>query len=182
MTQFVIVPGNGGGDVESSNWYAWARDKLKELPGVEVTLTNMPDPVLARKSVWVPFMHEKLHCSENTVIIGHSSGAEAAMRYTEKYKVKGIILVSACFTDLGSETEKVSGYYDDPWLWEEIKSNTDFIIQFGSEDDPFISFKSEQCVVAENLQSDFRKFSDRGHFMSSTFPELINTIKDLNNI
>lgn len=29
--RIVIVPGNGGGDVERSNWYGWLRDKLREV-------------------------------------------------------------------------------------------------------------------------------------------------------
>ena len=27
----VIVPGNGGGDVEHSNWYGWLKNKLLEV-------------------------------------------------------------------------------------------------------------------------------------------------------
>ena len=27
----VIVPGNGGGDVEHANWYGWLREKLIEV-------------------------------------------------------------------------------------------------------------------------------------------------------
>ena len=27
----VIVPGNGGGDVERGNWYGWLRNKLTEV-------------------------------------------------------------------------------------------------------------------------------------------------------
>ena len=35
--------------------------------------------VTARESVWLPFM-EEMGCDEETVIIGHSSGAAAALR------------------------------------------------------------------------------------------------------
>ena len=34
----------------------------------------------ARASIWLPFMQNELKCDEETVIVGHSSGAEAAMR------------------------------------------------------------------------------------------------------
>ena len=50
-------------------------------------LRNFPDPVMARESVWIPFMQDELSCDQHTIIIGHSSGAEAAMRYAETHKV-----------------------------------------------------------------------------------------------
>ena len=55
----------------------------------------MPDPVTARRSIWLPFMKDELGVDEQTVIIGHSSGACAAVRFAETNKVAGIILVGA---------------------------------------------------------------------------------------
>jgi pimeloyl-ACP methyl ester carboxylesterase len=68
-----------------------------------------------------------------TVVVGHSSGAEAAMRLAETTKLRAIVLVSACHTDLGIESERASGYYSRPWLWDAIRSNTAHIVQFGAE-------------------------------------------------
>ena len=31
---------------------------------------NMPDPYMARESIWIPFMRDDLKCDENTIIIG----------------------------------------------------------------------------------------------------------------
>lgn len=43
-------------------------------------LRNMPDPFTARKKIWLPFILDELHCDSNTILVGHSSGAEAIMR------------------------------------------------------------------------------------------------------
>lgn len=176
MMHIVIIPGNGAGDVTAANWYGWAQKKLNTIDGVKCDLRNMPDPIVARESAWIPFMRETMGCNEETIIIGHSSGAEAAMRFAEKYKVKGIVLVSACVTDLGDENEAASGYYSRPWDWGKIKENTDWRVQFGSTDDPFIPW-GEQQLVADGLQSELHKFEDKGHFMNSSFPKLIEVIK-----
>ena len=40
----------------------------------------MPDPVTARRSIWLPFMKNELEVDSETIIIGHSSGACAAVR------------------------------------------------------------------------------------------------------
>lgn len=140
-------------------------------------LENFPDPYEAKEVVWIPFVREELAKeSENVILIGHSSGAEAAMRYLEKYKAVGVILVSACWTDLGEPSETISGYYSRPWLWEDIRSNAQWIMQFGSTDDPFIPIE-EARIVAKELQTQYLEFTQHGHFMTSAFPELIKEFK-----
>ena len=64
-------------------------------------MEDMPDPYEAKQTIWLPFMRDVLKADERSIIVGHSSGAEAAMRYAEENKVRGIVLVAACHTDLG---------------------------------------------------------------------------------
>jgi len=173
----VIIPGNGMGDVSRSNWYGWANRKLNELPEFKSTLRNMPDPMTARKSIWLPFMKDELEVDDKTIIIGHSSGACAAIRYAEENQVFGIVLVGAYISDLGDKNEADSGYFSEPWRWEKARANCQWIVQFGSRDDPFLPW-DEQQAVADGLKADLREYTDRGHFMDSAFPELIQTIKD----
>ena len=42
---------------------------------IECGLENMPDPLYARKSIWLPFMENELKIGAEDIIIGHSSGA-----------------------------------------------------------------------------------------------------------
>jgi predicted alpha/beta hydrolase family esterase len=175
--RLVIVPGNGGGDVTQANWYGWAQRSLADLPGIEeVLLKNMPDPYTARESIWLPFMKDKLKCDASTIIIGHSSGAEAALRFAETNRVAGLVLVSACVTDLGSANERASGYYSRPWEWERIKDNAGFIVQFGSSDDPFIPWDEHQAVH-EGTGSELYAFEREGHFMTEKFPRLNEVLR-----
>lgn len=131
VVRVAIVPGNGAGNVIDCNFYGWLRDKLK--PHVqEVMLKNMPDPVTARESKWLPFMEQQLKCDDQTVIVGHSSGAAAAMRYVETHQVAGLVLVGAYVSDMGDRNEAASGYFNRPWKWDVIKKNAGFIIQVGA--------------------------------------------------
>jgi hypothetical protein len=57
---------------------------------------------------------------------------------------------------LGNELEAGSGYFNRPWDWQAIKSNTGFIVQFGSSDDPFLPWSAQQ-LVADELDADLRK-------------------------
>jgi len=175
--KIVIIPGNGDGPVESSNWYAWMRDTLRSDNRVsEVVLRDMPDPVFARECYWLPFMRDELGCDQNTIIVGHSSGAAAAMRYAEQWPVGGLVLVGAYSSDLGDETEQRSGYFSRPWMWDVIRKNSPFVIQFGSTDDPYLPWH-EQKVVADALRANLHQHSSRGHFLDVEFPELVLAIK-----
>ncbi len=117
VSKIVVVSGNGGGDVMRSNWYASVlRELTKALPHIQVIVPQMPESVIAPESVWVPYLLNTIGVDEETVAVGHSSGAEAFMRLCEKRKVHSLVLVSACHTDLGSPEEALSGYYSRPWL------------------------------------------------------------------
>ena len=115
----IIVPGNGDGDVRRANFYRWLEERLTAHAAFdEVLLRNMPDPIRARRTVWLKFMLKELGADERTVVIGHSSGAVAAMRLLETHRLAGAVLVSACHTDLGDANEAASGYYPPsggPW-------------------------------------------------------------------
>ena len=134
--------------------YGWLENELKTAAVFdEVVLPErMPDPVAAKESVWVPFMRDTLGADASTVVVGHShgavshssagveryyrSGAVAAMRLAETTKVAALVLVSACWTDLGDAGEAAAGYYARPWLWDAIRANAPVISQFHSDDDP----------------------------------------------
>ncbi len=108
-------------------------------------------------------MIKELGADENTILIGHSSGAIAAMRFAEKNKIFGSVLVGAYYTDMGEEMEKKSGYFNRPWDWQAIKNNQHWIIQFASADDPFIPIE-EARAVHRFLGTEYHEYSDQKHF------------------
>ena len=131
----IIVPGNGDDNPEDK-WFPYVQKELTKL-GIETINVKFPDPILARKEYWLPFL-KKLGADKNTILIGHSSGAIAAMRFAEKNKIFGSVLVGSYVSHLNNEDEKKSGYFDTPWNWSIIKNNQNWIIQFASTNDPFI--------------------------------------------
>ena len=71
----------------------------------------MPDPNECKEHIWIPFIKDQLKDKENIYILGHSSGAVCLMRLLESFKINGAIIVSGCISDLGEESERISGYY-----------------------------------------------------------------------
>ena len=177
-TKAIFIPGNGGGSPQD-NWFPYLEKELPKL-GVAVTNVQFPDAVLAREEFWIPFI-ESLDADENTILVGHSSGAAAAMRFAETHTILGSVLVGAYHTDLGYEDEKKSGYFNRPWNWEAIKNNQKWVILFASTDDPFIPI-DQAHFVHDHLGADYHEYTDQGHFGHGAqpkleFPELVEALK-----
>ncbi len=173
MVKAILIHGNNTLHW-SYDWMPWAKKELEKL-GTTVTAETFPDSIIAREKYWIAFL-EKLRADESTILIGHSSGAVAAMRYAETHRVLGSVLISPSYTDLDNDLEKQSGYYDKTWQWEKIKENQQWIIEFGSTDDPLIPVE-EFRHIHKMLQTEYYEFSDKKHFSQKRFPELIEAIK-----
>lgn len=178
IPKVIIIPGNGGA-APQDNWFPYLQREL-EVAGITIANRQFPDPKLARAKYWLPFI-ESLGADEQTVLVGHSSGAIAAMRFAETHKILGSVLVGAYHTDLGLEAERASGYFDAPWNWPAIKRNQRWIVIFASVDDPYIIIE-EPRYLAQQLAAEYHEYVDEGHFGSdkqkTAFPELVAVIKE----
>lgn len=174
----IFIPGNGGCTTRD-NWFPDVQKQLEGW-GVKVIARDFPDSELARESFWIPFLENELKADENSILIGHSSGAIAALRYAETHKIFGSILVGAYHSDLGMESERLSGYFDRPWHWDKIQTNQRFIAIFASTDDPWIPIE-EPRYLRDRLNPDYYEFTDQGHFggdyFKPTFPEVVALLK-----
>lgn len=169
----ILIHGNGG-CTAADFWLPTVEHDLRAL-GLTVISQTFPDNIKARSSYWLPFL-ESLGPDEQTILIGHSSGAMAAMRYAETHRLLGSVLVGVCHTDLGDRFEAASGYYNRPWSWERIRANQQWIGIFNSTDDPHIPI-AEPRFVAAQLRGNYFEFTNRGHFTDATFPELTDYIR-----
>jgi uncharacterized protein len=182
----VIVPGNGCSNILKSNWYGWLHGVLNSQ-NIECIAQDMPDPNKARRSIWIPFMRDELNVDEHTILVGHSSGAQAAMRFSEQYKVAGVVLVAATFSDLGDAGERASGYYplsgetENLYDFQSMRKNCPKWVQFHSDDDCFIPVH-EAIRIKEGLGLDdtqFQLHSGRSHFFDYPFDEVVEAVKGM---
>lgn len=175
----ILIHGNGH-STPQDNWLPYVKHHLEAL-GIPVIAKQFPDIPLARAIYWLPFLKNELKADEHTIIVGHSSGAVAALRFAEQNKILGSVLIGAMHTDLGMENEILSGYYQEPWDWQKIKENQQWIIQFASTDDPWIPI-DEPRFIHEKIDSEYYEYTDQGHFggdyYKETFPELVQALKD----
>lgn len=190
----IICPGNGCTNIRNSNWYGYLYQELSRRD-VNCVCENFPDPLHARRDRWIPFIsslveqHAADKNSENVILVGHSSGAQAALRFAEDNPLRGAVLVSATYTDLGDAHERASGYYpqpggkgreseeSNPYRFPDIVKNCKTIYQFHSDDDPFIP-TSEAARIRDGLGLDddhFKLLPGRSHFFSFE-PQILDMV------
>jgi len=183
----MIIPGNGCTSIQQSNWYGWLHRECatRNIPSI---CENFPDPYEAKREIWLPFIDSQLKQNpiDSMILVGHSSGAQAALRYTEDHPVKATILVSATYSDLGDANERLSNYYphidgSNQYDFESMRKNCKTFHQFHSDDDPFIPVQ-EAIRIKDGLQlseSNFHLLPRRSHFFEPPFPELLDLVLQL---
>lgn len=181
--KIVLIPGMGCAPVMRSNWYLWFANEMRKKPNVEVVLRDFPDPNRCRESIWIPFLQNEIGLDENTIVIGHSSGAACAMRLLENEavgKLQGAILVAAAYTDLGDEGERLSEYFNRPWDWNKMKLGANKIHCFHGSDDPLIPV-SEARYIAEKMSGNnfqYTEMSGMSHFFNP-WDEVLTVVDDM---
>ena len=168
MIKIIFIPGNGGSTTHD-NWFPSVKKEL-EAHGLSVLAAPFPDPELARESIWIPYLLNELKVDRNSILVGHSSGAIAAMRFAENNQILGSVLVGAYHTDLGIDTEKQSGYFNEPWAWQKIKGNQNWTVLFASQDDPWIPIDQPRHIHSK-LKCEYHEYTNQGHFGGDYFKE-----------
>jgi uncharacterized protein len=172
----VIAPGNGCDGVKGRClWYGWLQRELARR-AIPCAAEPFPDPMLARAEFWLPFLTGPLGCDERTVLVGHSSGAVAALRLLETTRLAGAVIVAASHSDLGDPVERASGYFDRPWNWAAIRSHaTHFLVQLHGTDDHVVPVE-EGRAVSRWVCSEYHESPSAGHYQRAFQPELLQLL------
>jgi predicted alpha/beta hydrolase family esterase len=187
----IIIPGNGLDEDDDMNeimWYGWLAEQLRSKFHLEVPLQTFPDGLYAHEHIWKSFAVDKLGLNDETIVIGHSSGSACALRLMEEHKMAGCILVSAYDSDLGDEVERESGYFNRPFNYEKMKTNTPWIIQFHSKNDHLVPVACARRVAQgifgagfiageQTSQGGYIESERSGHFQFDSAEWLIEALK-----
>lgn len=164
-------------------WYPWFICEL-EGRGIEVVapvLPNSGDPVMGE---WLAEL-DKTIPDADTVLVGHSRGGVAVLRWLENqpgdFKIRKEILVAANSGDIADRhitTETNHGFYTEGgYNFEKIRVHCDDFVVMHSTDDEWVPFGNSEKIAA-GLNAKFLKFKNKGHFgrLMPEFPELVDEI------
>ncbi len=175
-----------------SNWNLLLRDALSPL-GCEVHLLAMPKPNFPRQKKWLEKLRESIGTpDENTILIGHSLGAVATLRYLESLvetqKIEHAIVVSGAYRkvfdySIGTIMDFIvtANFFIRETDFEEIKKHANkFTVIYGS-DDPVVP-PIQGSEIARSLGVVPHVIVGGGHLCEDSgkekYGELIEIIKD----
>ena len=126
----------------SDAWYPWLRDTCVEND-IKCDVPQMPltnPPVLDE---WLSVITE-LRPNKETILIGHSRGGMAILRWLEKAPirlgVKKVILIAANNPEYADSV--LGDFYGKPYNFEKIKTHCSTFVQFHSKDDYFVPIEA----------------------------------------
>ncbi len=140
FTRAIIVHGLSGEPQYA--WYPWAASQL-EANGITVYTPEMPNPDEPQLKEWLAHISEVIGApDEHVVLIGHSLGCVAIMRYLEALSAEakvGKVIFVAGFTDQIGFRE-FDNFFRQPLNFEKIKTKSaKGFVAIQSNDDPFVT-------------------------------------------
>ncbi|AOV94632.1 hypothetical protein AQV86_01760 [Nanohaloarchaea archaeon SG9] len=177
MQKAFIFHGTGAGQYD--HWFPDIKQKLEE-EGIEVAVPEFPTPKAQNLNNWLQVLeHEGLQIDEETVLIGHSTGAVFILNVLERldFEIKAVFLISGFTGPLNDERFDPLNktFAEREFDFESIKASAAEIYVFHSGSDPYVPLEKAGELV-EDLDANFELVANAGHFNTESgyieFPEL----------
>src|SRR5690349_15190215 len=117
-------------------WYPWLKSELNSI-GVTCELPDLPHAESPRIADWLAAI-DHFAPSEDTILIGHSRGGMAILRWLEarNTRVAKVVLVAANSANIADASR--GDFYSGPYDFEAIKSRCDDFVVMHSKDDEWV--------------------------------------------
>lgn len=183
MKTVIILHGTLGSP--DSNWFQWLKKEL-ERKGLTVWLPQLPHAEQPSLKDWQQFV--KGQCpfpiNEETLIVGHSSGAILALVLAENNRAKiGAIVDVSVFHDNSLQWQPNDQLFDVPLDWTAIRNGVNELLFIHSDNDPYVPLNQAQHV-ATVTDSEIIVIPGEGHFNLEKsddykqFPKLLDILNE----
>lgn len=157
---------HGTGDTNNDFWFPYIKEELK-AKGFEVWLPQLPNSKKPNIKDWLTFILENGKFTSETVLIGHSAGAQIILSILENIdvQIKQAILVSGYAESLreSADSDKKPNLN-----WEKIKEHVQDIIFINSDNDPWECNDAQGRIMLNRLGGTQIIPHGEGHMGSTT--------------
>jgi len=183
MKTAIILHGTLGSP--DGNWLQWLKNEL-EARDYTVWLPQLPHADQPSLKEWSAFV--KQHCpfpiDEQTIIVGHSSGAILALVLAQaSAETIGAIVDVSVFHDNSLQWEPNNRLFDVQFDWEAIRKGVRKLLFIHSDNDPYVPLEQAQ-YVANNCAAELLLIPGQGHFNLEQsdeykrFPKLLEILEE----
>lgn len=171
MTKFLILHGTNA--TPQDNWFMWLKGRLIG-EGHKVWLPQLPHADQPDPKAYNTFLlaNNEFTIDADTILIGHSSGAVAILRFLEELPegatVKAAILVSAFKNDLGWDS--LTNLFKTPLDFDRITPHCNKYIFIHSDNDPHVPLE-HATYLNEHLHGKLIVLEGQGHFNTEQSPD-----------
>ena len=181
MTKKVIIL-HGWAGTPLGAWRGWLVKELRTL-GFDVEAPYLTNPDNPKQEEWLKDIREiNEKFDDNTVIVGHSLGAVAALRlletFSENEKINTVILVCGFTNKLGIDA--IRDFFKTPFNWKKIKNKAGKFVIINSDNDPYMNM-DEGKKLKENLGGELIIEHNAGHMNEMSgyvkYPRVLEIVK-----
>lgn len=167
-----------------ANWFGWLKTKLTAM-GIEVWLPALPNPNQPSLRQWADYVHAScpFAIGQDTLIIGHSSGAILALVLAqENHTPVGALVAVSVFYDNSLNWQPNNKLFDVGFDWPAIQKGAAKLLLVHSDNDPYVPLEQAR-FVADKCHAQIVVLSDQGHFNTEAsesynqFPELLEILR-----
>lgn len=129
-------------------------------------------------SIWFEKMAP--YFRDGVILVGHSLGGAFLLRYLTEHilpvTIAQLHLIAPVVDDV--DCNDVGGFKIDVANWPGFARSIKSVHLWHSTDDVYVPIHHSERFLAKYPQATLHRFTDRGHFLQSEFPELEAVIKN----
>jgi hypothetical protein len=184
MTRSLTLVPRWAGRPES-DFYPWLTARLQEPPApfASVRTLAMPEPERPVISAWVSTLTAALGPlpAEDTVLLGHSVGCQAVLRYLETlppgHAVAGALLVAGWW-EVDKPWDSLRPWLDTPVELARVRGAARRFVVLLSDNDPFTSDHARnRRLWEERLGAEVRLVPGARHFNAHQEPAVLDALR-----
>lgn len=159
---------HGTGDKITDFWFPYLKKNLEEK-GFEVWLPELPNAKAPNLRDWLTFVLENGTFNGETVLVGHSAGAQLILSILEKLEtpIKQAIMVSGYAKALRATPDHEKNTED--FNWEKIKGKAGELVFVNSDNDPWTCDDKQGRIMLDHLGGVQVIPKGEGHMGSTTY-------------
>ena len=160
------------------------KDLIRERLGddYEIAIPRMPNPANAKFEEWKIWFERTLpFLRDDVILIGHSLGAIFFAKYLSEnvlpIHIQKVFLVAPAISNDGLVGEDGGDFLPSKTKLGIITEQSEKVFLFHSKDDDVCPYSHSEEYAQYMPEAEFVSFQDRGHFIQSDIPELIERIR-----